>query len=103
MAICAVNSASDILDDDDAFSSLIALLFFKADDDLMVSVEDDDDDAFSRFEEARGLEAVVALLVSLECDWPMQWTGSSPVSKCADKKRTLASRVNREHKKCCEE
>jgi len=27
------------------------------------------------------LEAVVALLVSLECDWPMQWTGSSPVSE----------------------
>jgi len=43
-------------------------------------------------------------LVSLECDWPMQWTGSSPVSfwKCVDKKRTLA-RVNREHEKCCEE
>jgi len=75
VAICAVNSASDILDDD-AFSSLIALvLFFKGDDDWVVSVEEDDDDPFSRFEEARGLEAVVALLVSLECDWPMQWTG----------------------------
>jgi hypothetical protein len=67
--------------DDDAFSSLLAALFFKGDDDLVISVEEDDDDAFSRFEEARGLEAVVALLVSLECDWPMQWTGSSPVSE----------------------
>jgi len=80
--------------DDDAFSSLIALvLFFKGDDDWVVSVEEDDDDPFSRFEEARGLEAVVALLVSLECDWPMQWTGRWRRSqrKCVDKKRTLTN------------
>jgi len=78
------------LDKDDAFSSLIALsLFFKGDDDSVVSVED----AFSRFEEARGLEAVLALLVSLECDWPMQWTGRWRRSqrKCVDKKRTLVN------------
>ncbi len=98
MAICAVNSASDILDDD-AFSSLIALvLFFKGDDDLVVSVEEDDDDPFSRFEEARGLEAVVALLVSLECDWPMQWTGVPSPGKCVDKKRTLEKSEQRAQK-----
>jgi hypothetical protein len=103
VAICAVNSASDILDDD-AFSSLIALvLFFKGDDDLVVSVEEDDDDPFSRFEEARGLEAVVALLVSLECDWPMQWTGSSRLRGSVWIKKGLWKRVNKEHKKCCEE